>query len=199
MNQPLKQSIEEALRAYSPLRTSRAEITITVEGDGVVIPTLAESLAAISVGVDIEIKVVEDASCPAPDLDLLAEDVVAAILGDTKDRPIIVTSFEFAALEAVKLEDASVYVGFVSSDPADAARAAAAGFEALAVLGNFYGEAEILQIQNEGLDASVWTINDAEKMREFFGLGVYAIITDEPDLLESERQAYCDSFCGGAD
>ena len=35
MPQTLKQSVEEALQAYSPLRTSRAEITVTVD-DGVV-------------------------------------------------------------------------------------------------------------------------------------------------------------------
>ena len=35
MARTLKQSVEEALQAYSPLRTSRAEITVTVDGDGV--------------------------------------------------------------------------------------------------------------------------------------------------------------------
>jgi hyperosmotically inducible protein len=35
MAQTLKQSVAEALQAYSPLRTSRAEITATVDDDGV--------------------------------------------------------------------------------------------------------------------------------------------------------------------
>lgn len=43
MPQSLKQSVEEALQAYSPLRTSRAEITITVDDGQVTLSGYAPS------------------------------------------------------------------------------------------------------------------------------------------------------------
>jgi osmotically-inducible protein OsmY len=43
MPQSLKQSVEEALQAYSPLRTSRAEITVSVDGGQVTLSGYAPS------------------------------------------------------------------------------------------------------------------------------------------------------------
>jgi osmotically-inducible protein OsmY len=50
MSQSLKQAVEEALRAYSPLRTSKAEISVAVEDGRVTLSgyVSAESLKAMA-------------------------------------------------------------------------------------------------------------------------------------------------------
>ncbi|MBI4955885.1 MAG: glycerophosphodiester phosphodiesterase [Myxococcales bacterium] len=100
-------------------------------GTGVTIPTLDEVLAAVDVGVNIEIKIESGGSCPASDRTLLAADVVAAIHADAKSRPLLVSSFDADVLTLVKALDASVPVGLLGVDPADLTVATSRGFDAL--------------------------------------------------------------------
>ena len=97
MAQTFKQSVEEALQAYSPLRTSRAEITVTVDDDGVVslsgyapsasIKGMAEVLASTVDGVS---EVGNDLTAD-PDLE---RTVALALAADSRTRtwPIRVRS-----------------------------------------------------------------------------------------------------------
>lgn len=167
----------------------------SLEGTGVVIPTLDEVLAAVDVPVNVEIKTHDDASCPASDLDGLAQDVVAAIAGDTAEREIVVSSFNFDVLVAVQQLDATIYLGYLTMLYTDAQAAADQGFDGLNVFGALYGAAELQTILDAGLEANVWTINDPTVMEGLLGAGVSIFITDDPDVLEQTRQAWCTDYC----
>lgn len=88
MPQSLKQSVEEALQAYSPLRTSRAEISVTVNDGKVVLSGYVPSgsikrMAAILAGsVDGINEVVNDLLAD-PDLERL---VAMALATDERTR-----------------------------------------------------------------------------------------------------------------
>jgi osmotically-inducible protein OsmY len=89
MPQSLKQSVEEALQAYSPLRTSRSQIVVSVDGgqvtlSGYVQSTSTKQLAAIlASGVDGVSEVV-NALLAAPDLE---QAVAMALAADSRTRP----------------------------------------------------------------------------------------------------------------
>ena len=182
-------------RTTAELQGLDAAIDTSLAGSGVTIPTLAEVLAAVDVPVNIEIKVTDTNSCPAADLDQLAADVTAAIQGDTKDRAVVVSSFEFEVLTKIKALDPGIYLGYLTLLTSDADDASTEGFSALNLFGATYGVEAIQGITSLGLDANVWTINDAALMELFLGAGVNMIITDEPDLLEQTRASYCDAYC----
>lgn len=182
-------------QTQAELQALDAAFGTDMEGTGVVIPTLDEVLAAVDVPINVEIKINDDASCPASDLDLLAQDVVAAIAGDTAERDIVVSSFDFDMLVAVQQLDASIYLGHLTLLYSDAQDAADQGFAALNVFGATYGANEIQIILDTGLEANVWTINDPTVMEDLLGTGVSIFITDDPDVLEQTRQTWCDDFC----
>lgn len=89
MPQSLKQSVEEALQAYSPLRTSRSEVVVSVDGgqvtlSGYVPSTSTKQLAGIlASGVDGVSQVV-NALLAAPDLE---HAVAMALAADSRTRP----------------------------------------------------------------------------------------------------------------
>ena len=180
----------------SELQALDAAMYTTLAGSGVTIPTLAEALASVDVPVNIEIKVTEDAACPAADLDLLASDVVDAIHSDAVARELVVSSFEWEVLTNIQDLDPTIYTGYLTPLWSDAQDAADQGFSALNVFGLTYGPDEIQAITDTGLEANVWTINDPGKMDVMFGAGVSIIITDDPDVLELTREAWCADYCG---
>ncbi|MFH2010762.1 MAG: glycerophosphodiester phosphodiesterase family protein [bacterium] len=179
----------------SELQGLDAALYTTLAGTGVTIPTLAEVLASVEVPVNIEIKVTEDASCPAADLELLAADVVDAIHNDTAAREIVVSSFEFEVLTHVQDLDPTIYTGYLTLLWSDAQDAADQGFSALNVFGIAYDADDIQNITDTGLEANVWTINDPGQMDVMLGAGVSMIITDDPDVLEATRDAWCADYC----
>jgi glycerophosphoryl diester phosphodiesterase len=154
----------------------------SMEGEGIVIPTLAEVLEAIDIDVNIEIKTSGDV-CPATDLALVASDIVALINADSKLRTIVVSSFSFEALEAVRALDDNVYIGFVDFGSENVEAAVAAGFDGINFNANMAGADTVEEIHAAGLDANAWTVNLEALMEELLDVGVDMIITDEPDLL----------------
>ena len=169
---------------FAELRALDAGFGTGVAGTGLVVPTLAEVLDAVTIDVNIEIKIRDEASCPESDLAELAADVVAAIQGDSADRTMVVSSFEADVLTAIADLDPSIYLGFLSLDPADATIAAERGFDALNVLSLAVREpAAIAAIVEMGLDVNVWTENDPFAMEDRIAAGVHMVITDEPDVM----------------
>lgn len=166
-----------------------------LEGTGVVIPTLDEALAAVAVEVNIEIKVDDVATCPAPDIAQLAQDVVVAIQGDPAPREIVVSSFDLAVLQAIHAEDDTIYLGYLTLLSTDAQVAVDNGFAALNIIGGIYDAAAIQAILDTGLQVNVWTVNDPYTMEMLLGAGVSILITDEPDLLAETRQQWCIDYC----
>lgn len=182
-------------QTLAELQSLDAAYGTSLEGTGVVIPTLDEVLAAVDVPVNVEIKIADDPTCPASDLDLVAQDLVAAIVGDPAPRDIVVSSFDFDMLVAVQELDPSIHLGHLTVVYTDAQAAADQGFAALNVMGSFYGADEIRSILDTGLEANVWTINDPLIMEGLLGTGVSIFITDDPDVLEQTRQDWCTDYC----
>jgi glycerophosphoryl diester phosphodiesterase len=168
----------------------------SLAGTGVTLPTLAEALGAITVDVNVEIKLPGSASCPAADRERLAADVVAAVAADAGARRILVSSFDLDVLKAVQQRDPALYLGYLTLLIDDAAVAAAEGFAAVHLIGGLYAIDDLAALGDLGIDVNVWTVDEAALMRDLFGAGVSVIITDEPDLLEATRAAYCTELCG---
>lgn len=163
----------------------------SLEGTGVTIPTLDEVLASTDLDVNIEIKVHEGA-CSATDRAQVAADVVAAIDADTTGRAFVVSSFDADALTAVGELDDGIYLALLTLVPDDAALAEERGFDALNVLSvNVRDREDADAIAAHGLDVVVWTENDALAIDNHLTTGVHTIITDEPDVVETARAAWC--------
>ncbi len=173
------------------LRALDAAYGTPMEGTGVVIPTLAEVLDAVDVGVNIEIKINDTVSCPDSDRAALAADVVAAITADTKPRRIVVSSFDADALSEVQALDSDIHLGLLTMVPDDAPIAVERGFDALNLLSLNAREETVEQIHEMGLELAVWTDNDPYHMEDDILYGVEMVITDDPDLFESIRADYC--------
>ncbi len=170
-----------------------AAVGTPLAGTGVVIPTLAEVLAAIDIAVNIEIKV-QASGCSVTDRAATAQAVVDAIRGDTKGRRFTVSSFDADALTAVQTVDPNVYLGFLTLDPMDAQLAVDRGFDALNVLSLTVREPGAVQkIHDLGLEVTVWSENDPAVIEDHLTSGVDMIITDEPDVVERVRRDWCDS------
>jgi osmotically-inducible protein OsmY len=89
MPQTLKQAVEEALEAYSPLRTSRSEITVTVDEDqvtlsGYVPSSSIKGMAAILAGTVDGVQEVINELLAASELENL---VAKALAADSRTRP----------------------------------------------------------------------------------------------------------------
>ena len=167
----------------------------SLAGTGVTLPTLGEALGSITVDVNVEIKL-PGSGCPAADRERLAADVVAAVAADGGARRILVSSFDLDVLKAVQQRDPALYLGYLTLLIDDAAVAAAEGFAAVHLIGGLYATDDLAALGELGIDVNVWTVDEAALMRDLFGAGVSVIITDEPDLLEATRAAYCTELCG---
>jgi glycerophosphoryl diester phosphodiesterase len=179
----------------SELQALDAAAGTSLEGTGVVIPTLAELLAAVDGDLNIELKQSENPSCPEADRPTLAADVVAAIHDDGKARRIVVSSFDAEILSVVKSLDDTIEAGLVTGSVADHAEATARGLDALSISTLVARADNIATIHEAGLDANVWTVNDETKMRELVDLGVDMVITDEPDLFAAIKSDLCANIC----
>jgi glycerophosphoryl diester phosphodiesterase len=165
-------------------------------GTGVVIPTFAEALAAITVDVNVEIKLTESGACPAGDRQALAADVVAALAADPGPRQVVVSSFDLDVLRAVQGLDPDRYLGYLTLYLADAEVAAAEGFAGVNVVGGVYEPAELAALSSWGVDVNVWTVDDPAEQRALLEAGVHLIITDAPEVLQASRAAVCAARCG---
>jgi glycerophosphoryl diester phosphodiesterase len=167
----------------------------SLEGTGVMIPTLAEVLAAVDGGLNIEIKLRDDTNCPESDIARLAADLVATIGGDNKSRQLMVSSFDAETLTAVKMLDSSIYAGLLTINLDDRSEATSRGLDALNINGVVATAQSIETIHAAGLDVTVWTINDQAKMRELVDHGVEVVITDEPDVFAAVQADICSKPC----
>ncbi len=162
----------------------------SLAGTGVTISTLDEVLAATALDVNIEIKF-HTGDCSPTDRDLIAQDVVAAIAADTTGRRFVVSSFDADVLTAVQALDPTIYLGLLTLSADDAALAETRGFAALNVFSLTAREAEVEAIHARGLDVAVWTENSAAVIDDHLTAGVEMVITDDPDVMETARAAWC--------
>jgi len=138
------------------------------------VPTLEETLAALRgrIGIMAELK---------RPYAYRGRDVVGRTLELLDDEDVVI-SFEARALEEVhrlrpRLRTVQ-HVGFGVSMRRAARYAWAAGFHDARATRRALSRARTL-----GLETTVYTVNDAERMRELADLGVTGIFSDRPDLL----------------
>ncbi len=149
------------------------------------VPSLAEALEACDgVGVHLEIKNLPD----DPDYDsenLVADAVaglIAAYLGP--DRAVV-SSFNVAAVQAVRAVDSSIptalICGIVSPQHA-VERARANEMSAVHAFDAMCDSSFVRRAHDAGLIVNAWTVNDARRMAELLDMGIDGLITDVPDV-----------------
>ena len=92
----------------------------------------------------------------------------------------VVVSFERRALEAVRGRRVLQHVGYGVSIRRAARYAWGVGFHDPRVT-----RSAVVRAEKLGLATTVYTVNDAERMRELVSLGVDGIFSDRPDLLRA--------------
>lgn len=164
----------------------------SLAGTGVRVPTLAEALAAVTIGVNVEIKVFGGGVCPASDREALAEAVVTAFGASPTRRRVVVSSFDADVLSAVQAREPSLYLGLLSADAGPLDVAADRGFSGV----NLWKGAATAPVRavlaDEHLDLNVWTINDEEGMLAALEEGARMVITDAPEVFRAVRADFCD-------
>lgn len=161
-----------------------------MEGQGVVIPTLAEVLAAVQVTLNVELKIDEGGNCPASDKPRMAADLVSEVMAAGAGDRVVASSFDEDVLVELKALDPTFYAGFLTFSAADAQAAADRGFDALNLRTSSVDDAAVTAVHGLGLELNVWTVNDPARMEQLVALEVDSIITDEPDLYAAV-QASC--------
>jgi len=181
---------------FEQVRALDAAFGTSLEGTGVVVPTLEEVMADVDVPINVEIKIHDGGECPPSDRDALAADVVAAIAADQVDRTIMVSSFDLDVLLAVQALDDTVELGYLTLVSTDADTAASHGFASLNVLGGLLTVDDVAAIRDLGLGVAVWTIDDPDLMADLASYGISMLITDDPDVFAQVRADACRAACG---
>ncbi len=155
------------------------------------IPTLSEVFDAVPVGfVNVEIKNHDH----EPDFDedqAVARDVVSLIddLG-VRDR-VLVSSFDFATVLAVREADGDLPTGWLFwDDPRrggvvvadEIKRAVDHGVNAIHPNDPLVTPQVVDAAHAVGLEVNVWTVDDPDRLRELAQMGVDALITNTPDV-----------------
>lgn len=153
------------------------------------VPTLREALESLSgrVGVNIEIKNIPGEPAFDSPREAAAEQVVKT-LGDLGfPGPVLVSSFNWLAIERIQELDGAISTGFLTSaavDPRAAlvyARSRRHAFvlpQSPALFGA--GEAFVREAHADGIRVGTWTVDDPEAIRSLFAMGVDAVASNDP-------------------
>lgn len=158
------------------------------------VPTLEEALdlaLALGLAVNVEVK-----PCPGREAET-AEAAIAVIqaVWPAEREPPLLSSFATDSLLAAKRVAPDLPRGWlVDARPADW-RAIVAAVDPATVHPNQVGlTAEIVSdYRAGGWPVLSYTVNDPDRARTLFGIGVDAVITDRPDALMSVAEAVADS------
>lgn len=158
-------------------RTTAAELPTSV-------PTLAEALEACGdLWIDIEIKNLP--SDPDYDAEQGVSLAVAAMVSayGVNDR-VLVSSFDMATLDRLRRVDPTIPTGwlvFSGSSPSQYVdRVAAHRHDAIHPHDLLVDPAFLRRARDAGLEVTVWTVDDPDRLRELAGWGVDGIITNDP-------------------
>lgn len=148
------------------------------------IPLLADALEATSaLFVNIEIK--NHPADPDYDAEFGISVAVAALVSafGVLDR-VIVSSFDVNTIARLRQAEPAIALGMLTAGQADPrqliARAESHRFEAIHPHEMLVDQAFVDRARAAGLAVFVWTVDDAERVRELAALGVDAIITNDP-------------------
>jgi glycerophosphoryl diester phosphodiesterase len=151
-------------------------------------PSLAEVYAALppTALVNVELKVFGDGCVtPSSDAAALARVAVAEVKRLGAERRTIFSSFEAAAVAAVKAADPQLYAALLIGGlrPGLIDEVAALGLDAVHPFFTGVTSEFIAGARAAGLQVNVWTVNGRDNLRAMLELGVDGIITDEPGVL----------------
>ncbi len=158
-------------------------------GPRTTVPTLDEAIEVLAgrAGINIEIKNLPgEASFDSP-REAAAEASVAALRRHRFPGFIVVSSFNWLAIERVRALDPDIPTGFLTSaaiDPRAAAVYARSGGhthvlpQAPALFA--VGEGFIAEAHEDGLTVGTWTVDDPEAIERLFSMGVDAVASNDP-------------------
>ncbi len=147
------------------------------------VPALADAIGAahaLALRLDIELK------CDPGDSAAAAAALVHEIGRSWKaDEPPLISSFDHAALSAVRAARTDLPVAVVTPSLSEAWRAA---FEALGAASLHVGARGLTReavgaLVAEGIEIGVYTVNDAARARELLSWGVAGLFSDRPGAI----------------
>ena len=156
-------------------------------GRGVRVPTLREVyelMAPTGLLVNCELKTnVHD----YPGIEQKCVDLAAEF--GMRDR-VMYSSFNFASLRRILAIDPTIRTGLLYEDPLNDTLAFALGQRAWAVHPYFprVYEYDMAAFAAAGVRVNPWTVDDPEEMRRQMEMGIYAVITDKPDVALRVRE-----------
>lgn len=110
----------------------------------------------------------------------LADRVITLVENSNMENEVVLMSLRPQAVEQVKRERSDWQVGLLAA--ATLTDLAGVDVDFLAVHSKMVNPGFVRRIHRSGKTIQVWTINDTIGMTKMFGMGVDAIITDEPVL-----------------
>jgi glycerophosphoryl diester phosphodiesterase len=177
------------------------DVSVETDGQGLVgeltsaelarfdVPTLIDALDLLAgrALVDIEVKNLPGERDFDSPKESVAHEVVRVVDELGMRDGVLVTSFNWLAIERVRDVAPDVETGFLtlpSIDP-NAALVYARGRGHAFVLPHVYavmdaGSAFVEQAHDDGVRVATWTVDDPERIAELFGWGVDAVITNDP-------------------
>jgi len=149
------------------------------------VATLADALGAcVGMVVNVEIKRAKHPSGPALGAGGIASQVVELIAGTGRVADVIISCFDLATCRAARSRDSGVRVGWLLHRGRDVAAAVGVARDAhLHAIHPHYRAVTpdaVAAARAAGLGVNVWTVNRPRQMDAMIGLGVDAIITDDP-------------------
>jgi glycerophosphoryl diester phosphodiesterase len=168
-------------------------------GPKTTVPTLAEAMEVLSgrAGINIEVKNLPGEPSFDSPREAAAEASVEALKRIGYQGLVLVSSFNWLAIERVREVDPDIPTGFLTNaaiDPRAAmvyARAhghthvlpqALALFEA--------GEAFVTEAHGEGLSVGTWTVDDPDAIERLFAMGVDAVASNDPLMAVAVRDRF---------
>lgn len=150
-------------------------------------PTLTEVYDALGGDalINVELKVFgEDCMTPLTGAVALVEAVLDEVIRIGGEDRTLFSSFDEAAVEAVKTLRPGFYAGLLSSNPDTAfvERAIALNLDAIHPLFSVR-EDDVQLALDSGLQVNVWGVNNVDFMQQQLDKGSTAIITDDPGVL----------------
>ncbi len=159
------------------------------------IPTLAEVFDALGDRMLVNVELKAHADGPTAEVAPLADAVITAIREADASGRVILSSFNPIALRAVKRRAPDLPLGYLYAP--DLPLPLAKGWLARPIIGrhaarhphySMVDHAYMRWARRRGYRVNVWTVNDVDEMRRLRDLGVDALISDYPDLVQDVLQ-----------
>jgi glycerophosphoryl diester phosphodiesterase len=149
------------------------------------VPSLAEALDVLAAAAVVNVEIKNWPEDPDFDPTEALADAVVALLqarGDQDDPRLLVSSFHVPTLERVRALAPGLSTGWLAIDagPELVERAAAGGHRALHPHHAFVTPELVAAARASGIALNTWTVDDPERIRWLAGLGVDAVITNDP-------------------